>query len=481
MVRAQLSVGLSLFVSCVILMNAHRTATPLSFTRRVRGGAVSRSSISAAPAVVHGTLFAGPERLKLDAWRRLVSVDPPSETAGAQECTLTVVNDLSEPVTLCWVDFDGRLRNFYVVNDRSIADGSVRNRHDEYTCTGHCFVCFRTAGGADDVRPKHLRELRAERVLFVYAPSTARGVHTLHLRAAAAPSAAAERPRWAWSRRPAPASPPTAPPVAVTATFAAEPRDDDGGDVVDTRDKRYDEVHIAGFRVCYEPGVFAQVDGFAAALETDLQMLQRLLPPSACRLLQRDTPLWVNAQLSYGPTAAPIDATSCCFHPLGGAAWLRRNGLSEAKEGGVEIGSARHYLRCRRLWGPGGVLVHEYSHAFHNKCLPGGYEHDGLQRRFAEAMRDGLYDCVDVHCYEAGAAPEFDEASDAAAAVRKDRRKAYACANAMEFFAELSTAFLYALDETTEFNKWFPHNRSQLRLHDPATYALLHQLWHAHD
>lgn len=479
MVRAQLSVGFSLFVSCIVLMNAHRTTNPFSFTRRMRGGAVSRPALPPAPAVTHGTLFAGPERLKLDAWRRLVSVDAPGETAGAEECTLTVVNDLSEPVTLCWVDFDGRLRNFYVVNDRSIADGSVRNRHDEYTCTGHCFVCFRHAGGAEDARPTHLRELRAERVLFVYAPSAAQGVHTLHLRAHATPPAT-EKPRWGWSRRSAPAASQAAHPVAVTATFAAEPRDEDG-DVVDTTQKRYDEVHVAGFRVCYEPGVFAQVDGLAAALEADLQMLQRLLPPAACRLLQRDTPLWVNAQLAYGPAAAPIDATSCCFHPLGGAAWLRRNGLSEAKEGGVEIGSARHYLRCRRLWGVGGVLVHEFSHAFHNKCLPGGYEHGGLQRRYAEAMRDGLYDCVDVHCHEPGEAPEFDDASDSTPPVRKDRRKAYACANAMEFFAELSTAFLYALDDRAEFNKWFPHNRSQLRLHDPATYALLHQLWHSHD
>jgi hypothetical protein len=47
----------------------------------------------------------------------------------------------------------------------------------------------------------------------------------------------------------------------------------------------------------------------------------------------------------------------------------------------------------------------------------------------------------------------------------------------MEFFAELSVAFHWTADETTEFNKWYPHNCAQLIKHDPDTYAALCTMW----
>ena len=91
-------------------------------------------------------------------------------------------------------------------------------------------------------------------------------------------------------------------------------------------------------------------------------------------------------------------------------------------------------------------------------------------------------------------------------------RKAYACTNAMEFFAETSVAYLatstlireythetydtytHTTHTTTsssnnnnnihkaaypieEYNKWYPHNSDQLRMHDPYTYNVLSKLW----
>lgn len=92
-----------------------------------------------------------------------------------------------------------------------------------------------------------------------------------------------------------------------------------------------------------------------------------------------------------------------------------------------------------------------------------------------------LYDCVPVHGPQGAKGPI----------------KAYACANCMEFFAELSVAFLYNHDTNTalreadrlkaadasspvvipEYNKWFPHNATQLKSHDPATYEILGKMW----
>lgn len=48
--------------------------------------------------------------------------------------------------------------------------------------------------------------------------------------------------------------------------------------------------------------------------------------------------------------------------------------MNTAKEGGIEIYSAEAYLKCRNLWGVGGVIIHEFSHAFHNKHCPDGYD-----------------------------------------------------------------------------------------------------------
>jgi len=97
-------------------------------------------------------------------------------------------------------------------------------------------------------------------------------------------------------------------------------------------------------------------------------------------------------------------------------------------------------------------------------------------------MEEGLYECVRVH--------SGTQKSPSTTA------KAYACTNEMEYWAELSTAFLGGTwarqrergvgkggenDEMEEFNKWFPFNRRQIREHDPRAYALLKRLWKVDD
>ena len=101
------------------------------------------------------------------------------------------------------------------------------------------------------------------------------------------------------------------------------------------------------------------------------------------------------------------------------------------------------------------------SHAFHDQIVPQGWENTSVRECYDSAMEQGLYDSVAVHGPqgEGGKTP-----------------RAYACANAMEYFAELSTAFHCTADDE-EFNKWFPFNRSQLALHDPRAHALLTILW----
>jgi hypothetical protein len=94
--------------------------------------------------------------------------------------------------------------------------------------------------------------------------------------------------------------------------------------------------------------------------------------------------------------------------------------------------------------------------------LPEGYANKDIQECYEAAMKEGLYDCVRVHGTQG---PEA---------------RAYACQDAMEYFAELSTAFLGGLNDE-EYNKWYPFNRKQLKEHDPRAYALLKRLWKVED
>ncbi|KAK1737358.1 hypothetical protein QTG54_012225 [Skeletonema marinoi] len=179
------------------------------------------------------------------------------------------------------------------------------------------------------------------------------------------------------------------------------------------------------------------------------------------RLAQIDptptTPIWINKSHMWGPRVAPIRGRDACFHP--GAQWLSRNGDNPLKCGGVEFYDAKHYLSDCDHWGPGGLILHELSHAWHNIHVANGYDNEQIEECYEMAMKDGLYDCVRVHGSQG------------------PKCKAYACTDPMEYFAELSVAFLGGLDDTLEHNKWFPFNRTQLREHDPRAFDMLCQMW----
>lgn len=112
--------------------------------------------------------------------------------------------------------------------------------------------------------------------------------------------------------------------------------------------------------------------------------------------------------------------------------------------------------------GDGGVLLHELSHAFHNKFCPNGFDCAEIEQLFRTAMKANIYHKVHVHGSQG-----------------KDGRlcKHYACTNSMEFWAELSVAYHWKLDGVTEYNKWYPFNNSQLHFHDPETWAVLDKYW----
>jgi hypothetical protein len=136
----------------------------------------------------------------------------------------------------------------------------------------------------------------------------------------------------------------------------------------------------------------------------------------------------------------------------------------------VEVNDAPHYRKDCDLWGIGGVMLHELSHAYHHGMLPNGYDNKEIQKCYELAMKEGLYDSIEYHS-------GCSNSNNDSGAMRKATAKAYACTNAMEYWAELSAAFLGGLDDTKEYNKWYPFNREQIQKHDPRAYSMLSRLW----
>lgn len=55
-------------------------------------------------------------------------------------------------------------------------------------------------------------------------------------------------------------------------------------------------------------------------------------------------------------------------------------GMRTDKAGGVEIYCAKNYLETRGHWGIGGVILHEFSHAYHYKHCENGFDNDDIKQ-----------------------------------------------------------------------------------------------------
>lgn len=354
--------------------------------------------------------------------------DEEDEDDATTACEIEILNRTGEVLLLCWVSEEGALHHFYPMHPAgSIEDGSVPLTHVEYSHVGHSFVCLRARQlPAQSGQPMVMNDIDPLAFVFVYRPLLAGQRHFIELDCTSGEG------------------------TSVRCT----PLDTE---LIDSSLKKYEKTSMWGFTVNYEPDVFREHGGLRELLEGDLKAVRALLPNSICRKLEKTTPIWLNKSLKYGSRSRPTVGRGACYHPLGGKSWLRKNGMSCLKEGGIEFYTIEDYFSSHGDWGKGGGLLHELCHAFHNKLVPQGFENQEIRDAYNAAMRKALYDCVAVH--------------------GRKRQKAYACANPQEFFAELSTAFLWKKDRLTEYNKWWPHNRHQLFLHDPDTFRCLDKIW----
>lgn len=344
--------GLLLFSSAVIVTTANLYMPFNQMFRRLRTARLRSDSADTEEGelVVQGT-----SSYSLGMWKLRASTRKPS--AEDVSCELEIINNLDEPVLVCWVTSKGELKHYIPVNDKSIKDKSVSNVHLEYTYTNDLFVCIRNI----QPFPATMKDITDEAFLFCYKPLKRKHRHTLTL--------SKTLKRRLFNLRGAREV------LQVDRSCVLAESD---AEILDSTTKVYDSRIIEGFHVYFEPGVFA-VPGFERTIHADIAQLVCLLPRGACAKLQQDTHIYINKSLTYGTVRCPIEARGCCYHPRGGADWLKKNGLTVKKEGCVEIFNAEGYLKSNHHWGTGGVLVHEFSHVFHNKFCKEGYDNPSIR------------------------------------------------------------------------------------------------------
>ncbi len=188
-----------------------------------------------------------------------------------------------------------------------------------------------------------------------------------------------------------------------------------------------------------------QGEATAKALEltqAQLQEIVRVVPKAAVEEL-RKVPLYFSPE--YPGTGASAE-----YHP--GAGWLAENGRDPAMAKAVEFANVRVFEEDTKRM-PNFVL-HELSHGYHDRVLPGGYDNPEIKAIYAKAKAAGTYDRV--------------ERRDADGTARMDQ--AYAITHPAEYFAEATEAYFSR-------NDFFPYTRDQLKQHDPALFELLGKLW----
>jgi hypothetical protein len=396
---------------------------------------------------------------------------------GGDDVKICFRNLGTEDLVVCWVDEKGRPHHFYALEPTSVLPGTDVTSDDaiEHSHAGHAFVVASASSQRDTesirkskrlaganlvggVRPKDGADFVLVEIHPRPEPNVGGGCCGAFLRRGKANSSNNNKKKDSRNNG-----------GSSAAGF------DDGADIagaaeydmvvqrgtvdptpLDTTGKRYVETTLGGWPVRLDAKL-KKGDRRLRPLEKDLKALGQRLPPAARDLLRESTPLWINDTYWYGPKACPIQAKACCFHPH--VEWLRENGCNPKKAECVEVYDLDDYNDSRYHWLAGGVMLHEYSHAYHFKFLDGGYDNAQIEACYAAAMQERLYDRVGVHGAQGPTA------------------RAYASKDPMEYFAELSTAFLGGIDPNQEYNKWFPYNRKQVAEHDPNAYEMLKDVW----
>jgi hypothetical protein len=179
-------------------------------------------------------------------------------------------------------------------------------------------------------------------------------------------------------------------------------------------------------------------------LELELSDLKRVVVPPIFRVLQR-VPVWAEWD-KRDVKMANVVARYWGYTPEA----LEKSGQDARKSGTIEVLTLKEIGELRH---PGTafqqiILLHEMAHAVHDRLL--GWHRPDVKAAFQQAVDRNLYDQVNDRFGHRG--------------------KAYARTNEMEYFAELSCAYL-------DTCVYYPFTYEDLKHHDPVGFKLMERVW----
>ena len=170
-------------------------------------------------------------------------------------------------------------------------------------------------------------------------------------------------------------------------------------------------------------------------LAVHLYDINRMVPRPALDKLHA-VPIWVEA--------GNPKVKCMCYHPS--RKWLEENGFNPEKAGSVELGNPvtffdwTHHQRA--------MVLHELAHAYHHHVL--GYDNPDIKAAYRAAMKSKSYESV---LFYTGI-----------------QKRAYACNNDQEYFAELTEAYFST-------NDFYPFVRPEVKEHEPTGFEMLKKVW----
>jgi dipeptidyl-peptidase-4 len=134
------------------------------------------------------------------------------------------------------------------------------------------------------------------------------------------------------------------------------------------------------------------------------------------------------------------------YHP--DVEWLTERGYDPRLAKMVHIPRAGTLIDRSQMLKHPAVILHELAHSYHDQVL--GFDDPSVLKAYKEAMEKGIY--------------------EKSLLFNGDTVRHYGATNHKEYFAESTEAYFY-------HNDFYPFTRAELRLHDPAAFALMEKIW----
>jgi hypothetical protein len=185
-------------------------------------------------------------------------------------------------------------------------------------------------------------------------------------------------------------------------------------------------------------------DVLSAVLALKLKELEQVLPLAPLADLRAAVSIIADYTTSDFAAVA-------VYHWVGAQPWLRAHGEPEHKAGTINILQAADFISLvQDVDRYPAALLHEVAHAYHDRFAPGGVNNAVINAAYRDAVASGIYEQV--------------------LNVTGVIHQANAINNAMEYFANTTTAYFLRNDD-------WPEDREELARTDPAGYEMIRQVW----